>query len=101
MKLEVDKVFLALTYDGHPLLCQVEEIKNKVAYCLVINGAWAIGFDIDTLEMCNEGTHQYVQPLIDKGYGAKVVMTNLPRGQMADYNERIAAALKILNGDFS
>lgn len=97
MKLEVNKVFLALTDDGHPLLCQVEEIKNNVAYCLVINGAWDIGFSMDTLEMCDEGTAPQVcrQPR----FGAKVVMTDLPRGQMADYNERIAASLRVYNGE--
>ncbi len=97
MKLEIDKVFLALTYDGHPLLCQVEEIKNNVAYCLVINGAWDIGFSMDTLEMCDEGTAPQVRR--QPHFGAKVVMTDLPRGQMADYNGRIAAALKLLNGE--
>jgi hypothetical protein len=98
MKLEVDKTFLALTPCGSPLLCSVDKIKDNVAYCSVINGGWEIGFDTSTLEMCREGTHPYAQKSFDKGFGAKVVLTDLPRtGRRSyDYNERIADALKVL-----
>jgi hypothetical protein len=97
MKLKPNTVFLAMDYHGGPLLCYVNEIKNNVAYCEVINGAWEIGFNIETLEMCYEGTHRYVRDRLgSRGYGAKVVLTDLPKGQRTDYDERIAAALKIL-----
>jgi len=96
MEIKVNKVFLALTTDGEPLLCVADKIKDNVAYCTVQNGLWEIGFDMTTLEMCREGTHRFVLQHFDNGYRAKVVLTDLPSGRLADYNERIADALKIL-----
>ncbi len=96
MKLKPNTVFLAMTNDNGALLCYVNKIKNGVAYCDVINGGWEIGFNTQTLEMCREGTHRYVQPLLSRGYSAKVVLTDLPGGQMGDYDIRIADALEIL-----
>ena len=96
MKLKKNATFLAITDRGGNLLCHVEYIRNGVAYCEVINGLWKIGFDTNTLLMCREGTHRYVQSHFDNGYNAKVVLTDLHRGNFGDYNERIADALKIL-----
>ncbi len=99
MKLKPNVVFLAMTNNNVPLLCLVNEIKNNVAYCDVINGGWQIGFNTQTLEMCHKGTHPYVQKHLKEGYGAKVVLTDWTiekRRSWHDYNGQIADALYYL-----